>query len=169
MNHNDELQARVTEMAGKVCTELFAAYDVPLRESKTAWGAANERQLSGVVGFVGQRIRGTCVLAGSAAPLAASSPVEGRLRDWVGELANQLAGRLKSRFLEFGLEVHLTTPVVLSGMRLEPIPSGNLAPTIFSAEGGQILVCVEIEAREDIVLGSIPPVAHGSEGDVMLF
>jgi hypothetical protein len=126
--------------------------------------------LSGVIGFVGPEVRGTCLLVGSRKPIEQSSPGKGRTRDWVGELTNQLVGRLKSKFVRRGLDVALTTPVVLSGVRLRPLPrTDQLEPRVFSAQSGAVMVWVEVEAGLGLTLGSTELDAAADEGDVLLF
>ena len=163
------LDAKVGAIAEQACQQLFQAYGVDLKPTSEPWGAVGERQLCGIIGFVGRRLRGTCVLAGSEAPIIASCPASGGTRDWVGELANQLAGRLKAKFLALGVEVHLTTPVVLSGMRLEPLPTRNHERRLFATDDGQVMVWIEVDSPEGIVLGSEHPFPHGGEGDILLF
>lgn len=169
MTTDQTLDAKVGAIAEQACQKLFEAYGVKLTPTDEPWGAAGEKQLCGVIGFVGRRLRGTCVLAGSEAPIVASCPTSGGTRDWVGELANQLAGRLKAKLLALGVEVHLTTPVVLSGIRLQPLPTRNHAPRLFATDDGQIMVWIEIDSPEGVSLGSEPPVPHGDEGDILLF
>merc|ERR1712146_853533 len=38
--------------------------------------------------------------------------------DWIGELANQLLGRLKNKLLSWNVEVALSTPVLVHGAQL---------------------------------------------------
>ena len=169
LTENEKITEEVGSLAARACTELFDAYGVRLESSNNRWGESNVRLLCGVIGFVGSRVRGTCLLAGSEPPLTESCPTQGKLRDWVGELANQLAGRLKTKFLDRGVEVALTTPIVLSGVRLEPLPRGRLKPRVFSARAGDVMVWVEMEATPDFKFGSEHPGRHGGEGDVLLF
>src|SRR4051812_35288989 len=123
---NENLGSEVASLASSSCVDLFEAYGVPIAPNFVPWQKNDERMFCGVIGFVGARIRGTCLLAGTRAPLEGSCPEGGRLRDWVGELANQLVGRLKTKLLARGVPTIVTTPAVLSGIRLEPIPRGKL-------------------------------------------
>lgn len=168
-SENQEIAHQASQLASAACVELFDAYGVSLSPSNVPWGQSDEALLSGVMGFVGETVRGTCLLAGEYAPLAASSPVGGRLRDWVGELANQLAGRLKTKLIARGVEVALTTPIVLSGVRLQPLPRGALEPTVFTSAAGVIMVWVEVEASDGLSLGSVRPKASSTEGDILIF
>jgi hypothetical protein len=80
-----------------------------------------------------------------------------------------LVGRLKVKLLQRGVAVTLTTPVVFSGVRLEPLPRSTLAPHVFTAPEGGVLVWLEVEADKSLSLGSEHPHGTGTEGDVLLF
>jgi len=167
---NDSLGARVGSLAASACVELFEAYGVELVATGGEWGLSDEPVLSGVMGFVGARLRGTCLLASAAGPLTAACPEGGRVRDWIGELTNQLVGRVKTKLLTRGVEVALTTPIILSGARLQPVPRGPLLPTVFSSKSGFVLVWIEAEAAGDVEFGSEHPLhPSGGEGDILLF
>jgi len=167
---SDSLAMRVGSLAASACSELFGAYGVELKATGSNWELSDEPVLSGVMGFVGARLRGTCLLAGAAGPLSASCPAGGRVRDWIGELTNQLVGRIKTKLLTRGVEVALTTPIILSGARLQPVPRGDLLPTVFSSSSGAVLVWIEAEAAGEVEFGSEHPLRPtGGEGDILLF
>lgn len=167
---SESLGVRIGSLAAAACIELFSAYGVELSPTDNGWELSDDPVLSGVMGFVGARLRGTCLLASAAGPLAAACPEGGRVRDWIGELTNQLVGRLKTKLLTRGIEVALTTPIILSGARLQPVPRGPLLPTVFSSNSGLVLVWIEAEAAGDVEFGSEHPQHPSSnEGDILLF
>ena len=84
---------RIQAMAALAATELLQAYGVKLSPTGEAWAENDELMFSGVMGFIGERVRGTCLLAAPRETILSSAPAEARPRDWVGELANQLVGR----------------------------------------------------------------------------
>src|SRR4051812_18701468 len=92
-------------MGQRASLELFAAYGLDMEVQQRPWSPTDERLYCGSIGFAGRGLRGTCVLAANERPLLESCPEGGRLRDWVGELANQLAGRVKVQILARGTEV----------------------------------------------------------------
>jgi CheY-specific phosphatase CheX len=169
LSESETVSATMGELAASACAELFDAYGVKLERSPAVWNESEERRLCGVIGFVGRRVRGTCLLAANYEPLEESCPPEGRVRDWIGELANQLLGRLKSKLLTRGLEVALTTPIVIAGVKLEPLPRGNLEPIVFRATKGNVLVWVEVEAEAGLEIGAESVARVGGEGDILLF
>ena len=166
---DNEIELKIGSLGADACTELFGAYGVGLAPTKKTWADDDERLLSGIMGFVGRHVRGTCLLATTEKTLVESCPTQGKLRDWIGELTNQLVGRLKTKLLGCGVEVFVTTPIVLSGVRIQPLPRGSLEPSVFSAPAGDVLVWVEVEAERDFALGSLHPSRANSEGEVILF
>jgi hypothetical protein len=133
----------VRDITTKVAVQLFEAYGVVL-------GPATEVEpsslaLCGVIGFTGDLLCGSLVMAVTADVLAASDPVAARpSRDWMAELTNQLLGRLKNQLLPWGAAIHMSLPVVLRGEHISPVPSSanGGAQTFRSANGG-VYVWVE--------------------------
>ncbi len=169
MEYNEEINTRIASLAASACLDLFDAYDVHLEPATRSWTDSGERLLCGTVGFVGRGVRGSCLVAGEERPLTASCPPGGRLGDWVGELANQLAGRIKTRLLERGVEVSLTTPIVISGVHLEPLPRGRLEPAVFASGVGDVMVWAEVETAADFAFAVEQVSVRTGEGDVLLF
>src|SRR5215213_868851 len=119
---------QIQELAALAGAELLEAYGVDVVPAKGRWVESDELLYSGVMGFFGETLSGTCLLAAPAATVFASAPKDARPRDWVGELTNQLVGRLKSKLLARGVTIAMTTPVVLSGVRVSPLPRGDMEP-----------------------------------------
>jgi hypothetical protein len=164
-----DIELKIGALGANACSELFNAYGVALSPATKSWGESEERLLSGCMGFVGRHLRGTCLLAATEKTLVDSCPTQGSLRDWIGELTNQLVGRLKTKLLGCNVEVFVTTPIVLSGVRIRPLPRGRLEPTIFSSKDGEVLVWVEVETDEEFAFGSLHPGRANIEGEVILF
>jgi CheY-specific phosphatase CheX len=160
----EELQA----MAAAAAKELLEGYMVPAKLLAEPWVETDEVLYSGVMGFIGEHIRGTCLLAAPTVTILASAPENARSRDWVGELANQLVGRLKSKLLARGTTIALTTPIVLSGVRLQPLPRSSALPSIVDTPSGRVLVWLEVEVASTFKLGSIQPLGV-TEGDFIAF
>ena len=51
----------------------------------TTWVESDELMFSGVMGFVGDSVRGTCLLAAPQGTVEAAAPKAAGARDWVGE------------------------------------------------------------------------------------
>jgi len=164
-----ETQRLVEGLAEEACLSLFDAYGVRLEPIAQGEQQTHERSLTGIIGFTGRGITGMCLVDASEAPLMASNPTGGALRDWVAELSNQLAGRLKHKLLALGVEVYITTPIVLRATRIEPLPRTTLMPRVFSAPNGSVNLWVEVETTPDFEM--VPGAAGESaaEGETLLF
>jgi hypothetical protein len=165
-----ETQELVERLAEEACLNLFEAYGVALRQQELAGPPAGERSLTGIIGFTGAGITGMCLVAASEEPLIASNPANGTLRDWVAELSNQLAGRLKHKLLAHGVEVYITTPIVLRATRIEPLPRRKLVPRGFTGEsGGSVALWVEVEIGAGFKKLPVAVELPAAEGETLLF
>jgi hypothetical protein len=159
----------VNELAAVSCGELFADYGVPIERGQFEWDETNAPLFSSVMGFVGDSLRGTCLLVCERHPLEATCPPGGGVRDWVGEMTNQLVGRLKVKLLAYDINVAMTTPVVLQGVRIQPLPKVPACPVMFSAGTGNVLVWIEVEVAAGFALPPPRRADAGETGELMLF
>jgi CheY-specific phosphatase CheX len=166
---NYSVQNEVASLAATACVELFMAYGVQLAPMSTNLAETEKPMISSIMGFIGPDIRGTLLLAADYGPLLASRPCEGRLRDWAGELANQIVGQLKSKLLARGTDLALGTPVVLQGLRVQPLPKNEAAPCVFAGGNGMVWVWMEIETANDFVLAAEGPSQTASMGEIQVF
>lgn len=150
---------------------LFKAYGQPLSELSAPFGTV-DAPLCAVVGFTGDALNGSMMLAADREPIAATRPDGSTDRDWIAELANQLLGRFKNRLLAYGLVVHSTTPIVIRGERIAPLGrNGDLPGVVFRcAAGGRVTVWIDHQATGELQLSrSSNPEPVAREGDVVLF
>lgn len=166
-----EVFQAVAKLAEDACIELFAAYGVKLTLLSSTAQESHEISMTGLVGFTGPGAWGMCLLGGNQGPLRSSNPTGGRLRDWVAELTNQLAGRLKRKLVDRGALVYITTPIVIRGARIEPLPRKDrrLRPSVFEAESGRLTLWVEVETSPDFILSPEPAELTMAEGEAVLF
>jgi CheY-specific phosphatase CheX len=181
MKHELDPSEFFEEVAAAACEELFARYGVTVRlAAEAAEPVSPEFLVCSVIGFSGRDVRGTLVLAlteelsGMSNPISASNPgaVSSRLtqRDWVGELSNQLLGRIKIELLRCGVEIYLNLPAVLLGQHLAPLPRSQLKPLKFTLGPGAAAVWIEIEARPGFKIETGKGDAQGpAAGDALLF
>jgi CheY-specific phosphatase CheX len=162
-------RSMVELLASEACVEVFAAHNVTLQSRSEPDLLIEDDSMTGVIGFSGPGIWGMCLLSSSRAPLAASNPVGGSARDWLGELVNQLAGRLKRKLIAEGATVYVTTPIVLRGARIEPLPRHNLRPRTFDGASGSVELWVEVETAADFKLTPEAAETTLSEGDAIRF
>lgn len=165
-----DVQTVVEGLAEQACWELFDAYGVSLTSQSHEGLSLGENALTSIVGFTGAGLTGMCLVSASDRLLVASNPAgAGSLRDWIAELSNQLAGRLKHKLLAQGVEVYITTPIVLRAARIEPMPRTPLSPRSFKNDQGAIGLWVEVDSAPDF---KFEPGAAGeavAEGETLLF
>jgi len=169
----DENRDRIQQMSISACERLFESYGVEMHYQVEAQLPKPEMLYCGIVGFSGENIKGGLVLAGSREALGASNPVEGAgVRDWVAELANQLAGRIKSQLLAHSVEIYIATPVVLRGEHLSLEARGPVAPLWFvSPQGGRVCLWLDVDLAEgfDMTVDADASKAGLDEGTSLLF
>jgi hypothetical protein len=169
-SHNADATRQFSVIASEACTELFGAYGLEINSSSTLDRSGDELLFCGVMGFVGRTVRGICLLGATRPPLEQCCPADDNLRDWMGELTNQLVGRIKNKLLARGVEIALTSPVVLKGEHIAPVPRRALNPEVFSPESGNVLLWVEIETAPDFLLESAATSdGNPKEGDAFFF
>jgi chemotaxis protein CheX len=131
-----------------------------------------------VIGFAGSQMRGSVVLASTSQALRLTHPLgkeaddEG-LRDWAGELANQLIGRIKIRLLAHQMVIQLGTPTTISGRELTlgaALKNAECLPHRFTAGSEWLLVRMEGVAEPGVqMLASPVQLTATDEGELLLF
>jgi hypothetical protein len=174
VSSQEEAQKLLDDLSGSRLLELFEAYGVHLVAADIGQVAGKTLDCCGLVGFSGQGIRGSLAVAGSNALLAASNPAPGGApRDWVGELANQLMGHVKSRLLGHKVEVFVSIPILLRGERVALEVRGLSWPRIFAdASGtGHVALWVDVETTPEFQMTSEedPTLSGLGGGEVLIF
>jgi hypothetical protein len=161
------VSARVGALSAEACVELFAAYGTEITLAATT-AVRDELTLSAAIGFVARGLRATCLIAANEGLLNTSCPCSCQARDWMGEMANQLLGRVKMKLLGLGVDVTLTTPLAFSGVQLTPSPRANVRPSLFTCDSGFVMLWMEVEASQSFEFGA-PCAQVAKTGDVILF
>jgi len=165
-----QLQTLFDEATSGAVPELFTTYGIELRSIDQAVRPPISFVTCGVIGFSGPVVRGALVVALTGGLAEKTNPmgVAGNPRDWVGELANQLLGRIKLALLDHGVEIYLNLPAVLKGEHLAPIPRREVQPLVFASTEGVIGVWLEIEEREG-ARGAPPSGDRAKSGEAIFF
>jgi CheY-specific phosphatase CheX len=144
------LQPLFDSATAEAVPQLFATYGIELVSVDQNVRPPISFVTAGVLGFTGPAVRGSLVIALTTGLAEQTNPMgaSGNPRDWVGELANQLLGRIKLALLDHGLDIYLNLPAVLKGEHLAPIPRREVQPMAFQATEGMVGVWIEIEERE---------------------
>ncbi len=173
-------QDNIEALTKDSCSELFSAYGVTVSEHCNT-SPIETTQFVGVIGFTGDDIRGTLLIAMDNDLLAATLQQDASpsgdtdtavFRDWIGELSNQLLGRVKNLLLRRGSTITLSIPLVLRGEHLSPLPREGCQRICLDTNSGQVQLWVDTEFARDYVLPAedIPGSDDvPSEGDAMFF
>jgi hypothetical protein len=160
------------QCVSSACISLFADYALPLERADAGQlRDAPPLLYCGVIGFSGEQLRGSLLLATSREPLGRTSPTtDASLREWIAELSNQLLGRVKNKLYAHGVTLYLSTPVVLRGEHIAPLSQTPLTPFGFRCDGGQVCVWLDTEIGPNIDLTRVVDTAGVlGEGDSALF
>ncbi|MES2744648.1 MAG: chemotaxis protein CheX [Bdellovibrionota bacterium] len=135
-----------------------------------------------IVGYTGELIKGSLVLLCdkrllevSHPNLAMGMPVEDQdLNDWIGEVANQLLGRMKNKFSASGLKCTMGTPTILVAQALNVADPKEGFRECLNYVGPHQNVSVYFIAIVDptVTVESLSPKAESAsavEGDSFLF
>jgi CheY-specific phosphatase CheX len=181
MQQESDPQRFFEQVTAAACEDLFRRYGVPVqRAADDAEPISPDFLLCSVIGFTGRDLRGTLVLAVTDELSGLSNPVAGAAagagasgmtqRDWVGELSNQLLGRIKLELLRCGVEMYLNLPAVLRGQHLAPLPRTQLKPIKFTLATGAAAVWIEVETRPGFKLDTDARADQGpAVGEPLLF
>ena len=131
------------------------------------------------IGFASPNLRGSLtmtadrafVIQSRPAELRDSKPSEIEVSDWMGELGNQLLGRLKNRLIAYGVVIDLGTPAVLYGVEIQrhmgrrPVACQRFV----LSDGGKLVVHLDADVSEDFQIIEDTGAEAMPEGEVALF
>lgn len=130
-----------------------------------------ENKLVAVIGFGGDTVRGSSALiAGKSVIRALAGDAAIDPNDWLGELNNQVVGRLKNQLTRRGVPTHVGTPVTISADEFHLSVVG-VEPTLWQIDwnSGEILGVLAIECAETLDLDVDENLDVALEGSVSLF
>jgi CheY-specific phosphatase CheX len=169
---------RVSWMLVEGATSLLRAFGTEVRYDPAGDSARPPADgMLAVIGFGGRSFRGSLVVSASPGLLVRSCPVacagnELQQQDWLGELANQLLGRLKAQLLGHGIAIELGTPTTVAGLELRVRPRSDChTPPLWLISGSDWLVVrLDAVAPPNVLLCLSPdPSNSAAEGEVLLF
>ncbi len=161
--------------------ELFDAYTVAVAPmpAEAVGGRPVSRpndHLVGMVQVVAPQRRGVLTLSTSPATLVRTRPTASDARsqlDWMRELTNQLAGRVKSKFARYQLPLQMSLPSALSSAMLDRnqvVSSAKGTDLVFVFHALRDVVLVTLTGGfDDTGLALIADATVAEEGDVILF
>jgi hypothetical protein len=164
--NNAEIIDEVIQLA---TVELLRAYGVTAQPTKVAIVPA-DFSCAAAVGFTGANMRGSLLIAVPSEISKRTCPLPSHAyRAWVAELSNQLLGRIKSKLLSYGVELHVTIPVVIPARLLSPDPGPDLVAHRFTSEAGEVLVWFDYEAVATLALVKSAVVEDYPEGTAVFW
>ncbi len=134
-----------------------------------------------ILGFAGECMRGALTLVchprlvGRSLPgiQNTSSRPEAMIRDWSGELVNQLLGRIKNQVLRHGLDFRVAIPITVhaEALRVPPLDTGSGPWHQFESEAGAVWVRWDLRSEQAFLLPSLVPWEDEQleEGELLLF
>jgi CheY-specific phosphatase CheX len=142
--------------------------------------ADHDHTFAATIGFTNPRFRGMLVLTtdrhmvtrSRPTELQANTPSEKELDDWVGELVNQLIGRIKNQLIRHHIDMELSIPSVVRGRWLRrALPDASISrQMIFVHDIGSVYICFDAMVPEELELEEGADASEGvTEGEVTLF
>lgn len=174
-----EFSALMLELLARSATELFAGYghELTLGEPEDGTHQADGMVLGAAIGYTGRLVRGALAIAVDEElalkldPLSIQLGSDHKLRqDWIGELANQLLGRIKNKLLAYSIDVALSTPVIVSGVQLRVgAQQPNGIRLAFEGQGHRADVWWNAEVDPELELSQEGAPDVQAEGEMLLF
>ena len=161
----------VADLFVTALSELIHHYSGESPEIAPEPGAATGAQLAAVVGFSEERISGSAVL--TAVPDVARALSDTHVADatdWLGELGNQLVGRLKNKLVAHDIHVRLSVPVTASGSGLG-FGAVHAESTRWVARwtGGLVCALLAVSVAPELELAPTDAAGVAEEGSLFLF
>jgi hypothetical protein len=171
----------VEEHLIEATAELFDAYGISLGrlDDQDSPLTLRGEMITSTVGFAGDNIRGSLILATSInvvrmwqMQLGSSDPSLDAASDTIGEFSNMLLGRLKYSLLLRGVTILLATPITSMGQHITfPTPCECPSRWLrFGGDVGRLDVRLDASFTSDFAFAAeAPREAPASAGDMMMF
>lgn len=158
--------------------ELFEAYCMPARTVEAPRGEsvpAAEPSILAVIGFVGEGARGALIMIAQESAVLAwlrlMGETGGDSADVLGEFANMLLGRLKTRLLPEGLSLQVSTPTTASGNLRLSAPPAFSKWLVVQGEGWELKVRLDATFERHFALREVAATeaAPAQAGEAIFF
>jgi chemotaxis protein CheX len=192
---NRVLSEVLEQLAPSAVVDVFASYGATYKEQPAPRPERNgpivpktmggEAVVAGVVGFTGDTMRGTLLLAATFHVIANARPADLRkrplshdsasdwilVRDWAGELANQVLGRIKNRLHRYQVVFDVSPPTAFSGAALTFAAPRGPSPRHHVFTSGKDTIWFCFDALFDPVrrVSTDGAESEAAEGKVILF
>lgn len=167
-NTNHEI---VAEQFNEAIHELFECYTgVAPHISDQAFESKNA-DMTAIISLCSEKFRASAWISTTSESVEslATFPIESG-QDWLGELANQLGGRLKNKLNSFGLNAALSIPTTVQGQRLllRSLAESNHRLSV-KYMGGQMRIALNVDCDKSLELQPLETPSSAKEGSLELF
>lgn len=169
------------ETLSEVVREFFDSYSVPCAARSLTDlppPAPPRAELGSIISLRGKSIGGGLAFVAPVDLIARLLPVPRRVekadqqvRDWCGEITNQLLGRLKNKLAAYSLDFEVGTPVCFFGrsIRLVFLPDAEGISLGFEAASYDMRVHLDCTFEPAAIRATTDPPRIAAEGDFILF
>lgn len=177
-----DTRSTLINLLSEACIELFSGYEAILTTNEKLKDLDEVGvNLIALIGLSDSAFRASltiCVtpdLLTSSFPAPEESINEGDLQDWLGELANQLAGRFKNKVVPYGRKFELGIPTVIQGAHLKidvPKCSNVTKHQYITEQGGVVELNLSTLIDDQFVLSEPEEVVEAEcleEGEMLFF
>lgn len=177
-----DTRTTLVNLLSNACIELFDGYEVMLTNNEQLKNLDEEGiNLIALIGLSESAFRASLTICVAPDLLTGSFPApeesinEGDLQDWLGELANQLAGRFKNKVVPYGRKLELGVPTVIQGAHLKidlPRSSEVTKHQFITEQGGMVELNLSTLIDGQFVLSEPEEVVEAEcleEGEMLFF
>lgn len=132
-----------------------------------------------VLGYSGDLMKGSIVISCQKTLLEKSHPNiamempvgDAEVLDWIGEIANQMLGRLKNKVTQAGVKFSMSTPTTVSGRSMQvTIPKDGFAlKQCYTGPHGELIVHLLTVVDPSVKFDAVQPTSVAAEGGSILF
>lgn len=169
------VQDSITEML----TSVEVLSDFHASEVGPSSEVPSSADVAAVLGYTGDQINGSLVVACPKGVLDASHPnhamgmpvSDNDISDWAGEIANQSLGRIKNRLASQGVKFAMSTPTSVTGkqMQIRPPKNGHALEMRFTGAKGMVLMHFLTVFDAALKFDAMKKEETAKEGDSLLF
>jgi CheY-specific phosphatase CheX len=176
------MPAKLSEIIAQAAREFFTSSGITEWKQAPAAKSDSEYQWTGIIGLSGDLIRGSLAITCQEQLLRSTHPnfqmempvTNEDLVDWIGEMSNQILGRIKNLTLEYSVSFSLSAPSVVKGQTLQVLGQAKKIIETFNfvADGNPVTITVVCVINPNFNFDTavkIDKADKASEGQSLLF
>ena len=173
------LEDIIVQSVDEMLKATEGAFDYRLSGTDATSGRVIPVSVASVLGYSGDQMKGSLVVTCEKIFLEKSHPnlsigmpvTDPDLLDWIGELTNQMLGRIKNKLAGSGVKFTMSTPTTVSGKSMQvncPKDGFSLEKT-YTGPHGQLVIHFLTVIDPSVSFKSQGIAPASSEGDSILF